>query len=271
MRLSSILFALCLSVSPLYAQGEVVDNASTLWNRESHGNAQIAVTRNQPKLGYAGWQKGSLEMSTTGNMNDWAFYRRGILPGETWGSLSDLTALSFEWFRQTGFNPPPGPSDWATKSPVFRVGLANGAELVWENWYNGNNTTTDAWVSSNLMAGNFWFHNNGAYSTVLSGPCDIGPMKVWDGTALALTIQQTIDCFGNASVSSVAVGVGSQWDYEYTGYVDNVVVAFNNNTVVNANFDFPFTSVPEPNTVYLMVAGLVGLLWINRRRIVTDK
>ena len=272
MKILTLCAAFLLCASPLFAQGEVVDNSSTRWTQDITGNATIRVSTDRPRLGFDNRDEGSLRLTTSGQMNDWAFHRRGILAGESWGSLRELTALSFEWYRRTGFDAPPTPSDWSTKSPVFRIGLDNGAELVWENWYNGNTSVTNDWVSTNLLTGNFWFHNNGVYSLTTGGVCGTGPMNIWEGIARALTIQETIDCFGDANVSSVAVGVGSQWDYQYVGYVDNVVVAFNNNTVVNANFDFePDVSVvPEPHSVYLLFAGLLMMGIAYRRRIVTQ-
>jgi hypothetical protein len=270
---TSLIMAMTFYVAPLQAQGEVVDNTTTLWTRDVQSAASIEVTTNNPRLGFANLGNGSLEMSTTGNLNDWAFFRRDAQPLEQWGTLKELTTLSFDWFR------PDIPNamstdiiDWPYKSPVFRVGFVDGSEMVWENYFNTSTTNVtplNQWIVSDILSDVFWYRNDDAYGIITGGPCEVGPMKTWEGIAKPFTINELINCFGNNTISSVSVGVGSQWPYAYRGYVDNVRVGFNGNTTVNANFDFPITPVPEPRNVYLFLSGLAAILWSIRRRNVT--
>jgi hypothetical protein len=61
-----------------------------------------------------------------------------------------------------------------------------------------------------------------------------------------------------AVVYGLSVGVGSNWPGPYTGYVDNVLLSFNNanGTVIDDNFEMP---VPEPAALLLWAAAMTLL------------
>lgn len=260
----------------VHAQGEVIPPGDTRWNPAFQGNAIGAITTTNPRFGYNNVGEMSLELKTTGNMNDWAFFTRRPLAGESWGMLTEVSNLSFDWFRvgdnywSAQFTKDSIPLyDWQYKSPVFRLLLENDAEIVWESYFNWGPNPADLsyinnWQTSNLLNGNFWYRQGNEYS-VVTGECAISEVPVWSGLHAPGTINSIVDCFGDKRVTGVSVGVGSQWPHEYHGFVDNVVVGFNGNTVVNANFDRTST-VPEPSTYVMMVTGLAGLVLFRFRK-----
>ena len=258
------------------AQGEVIPPGDARWNANTIGNATVAITATNPGFGYGNVGEMSLELKTTGNMNDWAFFTRTPLENESWGLLSEISSLSFDWFRvadaywnaqitRDGIRL----YDWQYKSPAFRVLLENDAEIVWESYFNwGPNpddlSYIDNWQTSNLINGNFWYRQGNQYS-VVTGECATSEVPVWSGLHAPGTINNIVKCFGDRQVTGVSVGVGSQWPYEYHGFVDNVVIGFNGNTTVNANFDRTST-VPEPSTYVMLTTGLLALAIFKFRK-----
>lgn len=256
----------------LLAQGEIVAPNNLRWQSNVQGTATVNISSTQPRYGYGNVGDMSLELHTTGQMSDWAFYTRTVLPGESWGKLTELTTLSFDWLRITSPNWNASQTtsgiplyDWQYKSPVFRVLLSNNAELVWENYFNrpinGDVSYINSWQSEHILLGNFWYRNNNLYSST-AGNCSLDQLGVWTGLHQVVSINEAVSCFGDATVVGVSVGVGSQWPFEYNGFVDNVRVGFNNTTVVNANFD-QISTIPEPSSYVLMITVLLTLLTIR--------
>jgi hypothetical protein len=60
-------------------------------------------------------------------------------------------------------------------------------------------------------------------------------------------------------VYGIGVGVGSSWPYPYDGFVDNVKLAFNNQSTIYDNFELDPAVAPEPGTLALLATGLAGL------------
>jgi hypothetical protein len=316
------IIALLLSLSVpalMHGQGQVVGPGGGVvqgtgpgWITSIQGGGQAEVTTDNPRLGWGGVGSGSLRLSVTGNVGsngqypDWAFWYRyaggtaansvlTLNSGGSFGALSQLSELSFDWFRVgmpgwdagcgTGTQPIP-PCDWLTKTPVLRLqiaetrdGVTSISELIWEGYFNqgqvGAQTPIDTWVTSgNLQQGNFWYispnvdaNGNPLYSTTGSS-CGLSSFSFWQGNAGASAIEQLLGVGGclegsNAQVIGIAVGVGSQWPLEYLAYVDNVRMGFGGNNVLDVNFDYV---VPEPATVVLVAVGLGALGLIRRRR-----
>jgi hypothetical protein len=295
--------------------GGVVTGSGPNWNTwVDRGQAQ--VTRDNPRLGWGGYGEGSLRLSVSGELidgqyPDWAFWYRyaggsaenslaTLNSGGSFGLLSALTNASFDWFRvgfpgwdtpcPVGGNQPIPPCDWAYKTPVVRLQLAEminnvvvQTELIWEGYFNqdmlGGTTPVDQWVSSSgLQNGNFWYVRPavgaGNYTTIGNGTCDLNPFSFWQGNVEANALSQLLGvggCIGSdARVIGIGIGVGSQWPLEYLAYADNVQLEFNGQRVLDANFDYV---VPEPATWVLFGIGLtaIGGVAARRRRLKTGE
>ncbi|MBX9854115.1 MAG: PEP-CTERM sorting domain-containing protein [Gemmatimonadaceae bacterium] len=335
MKFTTLLSIGLLSLpTTLLAQGQVVGpngtsvlGTSTAWIPDVQNGAYAQVTTSNPcgtlsagpnvingacGDGHGGVGSGSLELRLQGNnqvlgTTEWAFWYHWA-GGSTerrfessFGTIGQLSSLSFDWFRQkndlsmyTELT-----SDWADKTPVMRLRLleANGveSELVWEGWYNqcdlyygtdaptncnSNSTPLDTWVRQDDMRdGRFWFIRppaaGGGLTTIVDqGGCNFAEVNVWNAAAAGSTINELLGrtetrplCLDpNAQILGLAVGIGSRWPHEYVGFVDNVRMGFTGQDgyAVNANFDF--VPVPEPSSIALLGLGLAGLAATRRRR-----
>jgi hypothetical protein len=252
---------------------------------DADNDGTVAITGANPRSG-----NGSLALTTTGNLFDWAFFKRTAEAGGAWGLLSDLNCLTFDWYRAAYQLPPDAPASllaetWLEQTPVLRLlvsDVVNGetliSHLVWERWYNTkgvvNPTQTDQWHFEDLNSQQLWRHFDGGDLYTNLG-CASGSFS----SSASL---QTYDIGGwvsncyssNALVYGVMVGLGSYWPGAYEGYIDNVQLGFagQDGFAVEDNFelgaDSP-TSVPEPSTVLLIAGGLAGMALaskIRRRR-----
>lgn len=248
------------SANPIYP-------SNPTWGPEVQGGASVGITGTNPRAG-----NGSLELSASGNLVDWAFYRRNSTDVGGFGLLSMIDCLSFDWFRETLNTPTDIP--WAAQTPVLRLYINdNGIEdqLIWEAYYNngGAPTVNDVWHTENLLSQNLWRWrpNTGTGSSCSFQP----PLSGNPLTTFSVAGWASSGCFSsNAFVSAISVGVGSYWPYQYHGFVDNVQLGFagQNQYAVNDNFELGTTTTPEPATVFLMATGLaaiVGAGWLRRR------
>jgi hypothetical protein len=277
---------------------------NTYWNADTRQGGSLQITAENPRGNASAQLAGNaslgLYVTTTDNpntynnesLNDWAFYVRdsscsmdyvwtdysaesySISTNSSWGLLSDINALSFDWFRQTPQNTNYLNYDpWNIQTPVLRLligdktsdGSIAFSELVWEQWYTDNNPadmTYNTWVSEDLSGQNFWRHNfyEDTYSYYDNGIVDheftVAPyganLSTWNSN------------YGSdAYVYGVSVGVGSMWPGVYTGYVDNVLVSLNGDKGIYDNFELG-APVPEPATLLLFGSGM-GIMALGRR------
>ena len=264
----ALICLLLVVASPVGAEYVYPDNTDwSLDTRNSSGNA--VISGDNPRSG-----NGSLQLTTSGDYYDWAFYSTyaGDTATDSWGSLSEISALSFDWFRETELSADHVNWDpWNLQTPVLRLlvrdTLKSGAtvysELVWEKYYtwDGDDMEINEWVEQDLSKQNFWRYINTEYTD-----SDGDDVAFYDTITLSALSYSNWDLyFENAVVYGLSVGVGSAWPGPYTGYVDNVRLAFNDKTVIDANFELP-APVPEPATLLLLGSGMAVFGMQRRRR-----
>ncbi len=292
------LAALALAAGAAAAQTPVYPG-DPAWFADQRAGGAAAITGSAPRSG-----NGSLELSVAGGSTDWAFWLTRVddPTSGSWGRLADVATLGFDWRRAGAESATEPDAPWRAQTPVLRLHLredgVDGApvfsELIWERWYSSPAPAVrDTWTTEDLIGGDatlLWRVYGAAVpgTTVGPGPtgrtypatdCSAGiidpakPLLVgsvadWAGTAL---------CMGSpdAVVWGLSIGVGSNWPLAYTGFVDDVTLAFGVGgdplatpvTAVSANFELPAQNVvPEPHAVLLLGGGLVALGALSRRR-----
>lgn len=253
-------------------------------------NGTVAITAANPRSG-----NGSLQLSTSGSLFDWAFFQRVAQGGAAWGLLSDVNCLTFDWWRD-GYSIPVGAPQslindltaetWQEQTPVLRLMVRDLvgdqivlSQLVWERWYNTRNagivpTINDLWHFENLTGQQFWRHFDGGLTYTNAGCADgnFSNSSMLDTYNLG---GWATSCYSaSAEVYGVMIGVGSWWPGAYSAYLDNVQLAFSgqNSFAVEDNFEFPApgpeTTVPEPGSLVLLATGLLviaGATLLRRR------
>jgi hypothetical protein len=244
--------------------------------------ATIAITAANPRSG-----NGSLELTTTGSLFDWAFFKRVADGSASWGLLSAVNCLTFDWWRSSYTLPnPPDPAltaeTWQEQTPVLRLLVRDTKDnqtvlshLVWERWYNTRNslvpTENDQWHFENLTGQQLWRHFDGGLTYTNAGCVNTG----FDGSDALQTYDiggWVQNCYSaSAEVFGVMIGVGSMWPGNYHAFLDNVQLGFGGQQgfAVEDNFEFPNSTVPEPATLALLATGLAALAaaaYLKRRR-----
>lgn len=234
-----------------------------------------AINSNQPHNG-----NGSLMMSVGNNGAD----RTGLGIMQNYGSLSQLTSLSFDWMSGAP----------ATQSPTLRLYLdvANptGGRMIGQlGWYNDNSingTVANTWTTSNLLdsdGNNRFFLRFFSNPLVPVGTGQIGTNCVNTNRGLDFNARMQdiaaweASCNGgtgevnlaDANVIGMSLDMGA-WpgsgSYTETNYMDNVMIGFNGD-VTSYNFETDaVVASPEPASLMLVGTGLVGLFGVTRRR-----
>lgn len=242
--------------------------------------ATVAITGTNPRSG-----NGSLELTTSGSLFDWAFFKR--VADDPWSLLSEINCLTFDWWRDSYTLPNPAPPEltaetWQEQTPVLRLLVRDLKDdqlvlshLVWERWYNTRSTLepteTDQWHFENLTGQQFWRHFDGGLTYTNAGCVNSN----FDGSDALQTYDigdWVAHCYSSsARVYGVMIGVGSMWPGDYHAFLDNVQLGFTGQPdfTVEDNFELPATVAPEPASFVLLGSGLLALAgagFLRRRR-----
>jgi hypothetical protein len=241
--------------------------------------ASVAITPTNPRSG-----NGSLELTTTGSLFDWAFFKRVAEGDAAWGLLAEVNCLTFDWWRDSYTLPTPPPPEltaetWQEQTPVLRLLVRDikddqpvFSHLVWERWYNTRDalvpTENDQWHFENITGQLLWRHFDGGNTYTNAGCVNTS----FDGSDQLQTFSLggwVANCYSaTAEIYGIMIGVGSMWPGPYRGFLDNVQLSFagQEGFVVEDNFEFPSNAVPEPASLVLLASGLLALGGYRRWR-----
>lgn len=172
------------------------------------------------------------------------------------GLLSDLTHLSYNWYRDASSN------NSSVQVPVLRLivqDTAGFSYMIYEPAYNAGVFTEDVWHATNTnvsTTGNFWAWRIGSgaqntYTTV--------------SNYIANTYGLNDIITENARVVGFNLGVGSGWNGSFLGYVDHLSFSFNAAEATTWDFEPDPSVVPVPAAAPLGLVGM-GLIAFLRRR-----
>lgn len=198
---------------------------------------------------YARSGNGSAELHLDDALNseaDWAL----TFPGSASYGLGALTGLSYDWFRSS--------TSTANRiiAPSFALGMTDGTYLIYEYAYNYTGSPAeDVWTTENMLNGKWWSTGNG------TGVC------ARYGAFTTLSAFNT-NCFnGDGSFNTLDMFMGYAYSGTFDGAVDNVSMTLATGESLSANFELDQTSVvPEPASLALVAAGLLGIVAIRRRK-----
>ena len=249
-------------------QGQAVDATGWYYNNvRNSGTAGISNTYAQSGNGSALLQ-GTVGPGGNSSKADIEYLSGGVALGGNYfasssmGLFSTFSGMQYDWYRDSAS------TNSGVQMPALRIlldldgNLATTGDrggLVYEWAYNqAGNATTNTWVTATVGASTkLWNFGLG-----LGFEFDIDG----DGTPYdTLTEWQSSARLANASILGFSAGVGSGWG-PFVGAVDNIGWTINGQSQTS-NFEVAGGgSIPEPGTMMLFGAALLGLAAARRRR-----
>lgn len=248
-------------------QGQSFGHSNWVYNN-TRGGGSVGIRTNYPRNGNgsvyfsspSGTGKADIEYFADPVNAGGNFAPNPLNPSSLLGTLGQLTALSYEWYRDSGST-----VVWYVH-PTLRLGIVrlnpdnsvNVGYLVFERIYNGFSgaAPTDTWVFDDIIASN--------YKLWATASLGFGDPNANINNVLK-TISEWVDAANAVGaqlfVVSVNAGIGSGWNGQFTGAVDNITFGFNGNSNT-----YNFEVVPEPASLITIGAGLASLLGLRRRR-----
>ncbi|MCI1190539.1 PEP-CTERM sorting domain-containing protein [Calidifontimicrobium sp. SYSU G02091] len=246
-------------------QGQAIGTSGWYYNNVRNGGT-VGINTALPRSGNGsarfasldGADKADIEFLPNGLNLGGNFVSAGVL-----GSFSQLGSMSYEWYR----------SDSSTTDahlhPVLRVLLdADGdltttgdrGGLVFERVYieaSGWTASTNTWVSETITDSTYLWN----FGLGLGFAANINSTDY----AYDATLAQWKAYLPNAVIIGFSSGVGSGWNDTFTGAVDNI--AWNiAGQGVTYNFEVAAAAVPQPGSLALLAAAMLGWIGARRRR-----
>ena len=217
-------------------QHDITDGSQLNWESWIYNAGTTEITDERPRSG-----NGSLEFNLPSGA-DAAGVEISFAPGDASHKLSDLTAASYDWYRDSSSTNP------AIQQPALYMFVDGDGNLgttsdqlylFYEEAYNSGSVPTNSWVTSNTVNGNWW----AIHPTSSGWPNAPGVVEVYNKT-LANWMSQDVT-FGawtdpitaSAVVVSIGINLGSGWNGVSQMFADNVRVVFGNASDVIANFE----------------------------------
>lgn len=284
-RVFSLMSGLLVAAAPLAAQTVVVNGSGTPYTnstgantpteadascsafvqtwcaRNVRNNSSVGQTTANPRSG-----NGSLAFSSPNGSGkaDFEYY---FAPQNQF-RIKDISTMSYDWFRNSSS------TNVALQVPAIRLLVAGpnsfGTDaLIFEPYYQTpSNTTAGSWQTSSITGSSVFWWNKDCGNVFGAGPDYSVTLADWGDGHTTTSGACSSSILDNTNVIGFSIGVGSGWNGQFDGAVDNFSFQLNGqNQATTFNFEVAQQSVvPEPTTYAMMIAGLVAVGAATRRR-----